>query len=201
MEITSKTAEEIDEAKERQDLKTIEAVFFVSGRFLKMQELITLTDLNPIIIRELIEKLQEKYDKQESAIEIVKKNDTWKMDVRQEYTGIINKLATGSSEFSKAEQETLAIIAFKQPIKQSVIIKIRGNKAYDHVKKFSDIGLIKRKREGHTHILNLSDDFYDYFNVSDPENPLKETEEDNGYDEEVVEIIEENSDENKQEEL
>ena len=174
MEITSKTAEEIDEAKEKQDLKTIEAVFFISGRFLKMQELITLTDLNPIIIRELIEKLREKYDKQESAIEIVKKNDTWKMDVRQEYAGIINKLATGSSEFSKAEQETLAIIAYKQPIKQSVIVKIRGNKSYDHVKKFVDLGLLRKKKMGHTYELNLSDEFYDYFNVSKSEKIMEE---------------------------
>jgi segregation and condensation protein B len=177
MEATSKTIEEIDETKEKEDMKKIEAVLFISGRFLSMQELISLTDLNPIIIQELIEKLQDRYAQLDSAIEIVKKSDLWKMDVRQEYFDIINRLATGSSEFSKAEQETLGIIAFKQPIKQSVIIKIRGNKAYDHVKKFSELNLIKRKRIGHTHELSLSDDFYDYFSVNDPENPLRESEE------------------------
>ena len=203
MEITSRTAEEIDGAKELNDLKKLEAVFFVSGRFLNMQELVSLTDLNPIIIYELIEKLQEKYEKKDSAIEIVKtpkgvhqggastssrprdiskemstrgKNEMWKMDVCQEYSFVINKLATGSSEFSKAEQETLAIIAFKQPMKQSVLIKIRGNRAYEHVKKFFDLGLIKKKKSGHTNELSLSDDFYDYFNVSG-ENPLKENSE------------------------
>lgn len=174
MEVSSKTLEEIDEAKTKEDLMTLEAVLFVSGRFLSMQDLISLTDLNPIIIRELIEKLQEKYSKGDSAIEIVEKKGVWKMDVRQEYSYIINKIATGSSEFSKAEQETLAIIAYKQPIKQSVIIKIRGNKAYDHIKKFTDLSLIKKKKVGHTHELSLSDDFFDYFNVNDTENPLKE---------------------------
>jgi segregation and condensation protein B len=176
MEVSSKTLEEIDESKEKQDLMILEASFFVSGRFLSMQEIISLTDLNPIIIRELIEKLQEKYSKGESALEIVEKNGLWKMDVKAEYSYIINKLATGSSEFSKAEQETLAIIAYKQPIKQSVIIKIRGNKAYDHIKKFTDLELIKKKKVGHTHDLSLSDDFYDYFNVGDTENPLKPVE-------------------------
>jgi segregation and condensation protein B len=160
---TSKTLNEIDEAREKEDLKKLEAVFFVSGRFLNMQELISYTDLNPIIIEELIEKLQEKYDKDDSAIEIVEKNKMWKMDVRAQFYNIINKLATGKSEFTKAEQETLGIIAFKQPIKQSVIINIRGNKAYDHIKKFEDTGLIKKKKIGHTHELSLSDDFYDYF--------------------------------------
>lgn len=171
--MSSKTLEELEEGGERNNLKILESAFFVSGRFLSMTELISLTDLNPIIIKELIDKLKEKFEKIESAIEIVEKNGLWKMDVRQEYTYMINKLATGSSEFSKAEQETLAIIAFKQPIKQSVIIKIRGNKAYDHVKKFADLDLIKRKKEGHTNILSLSEDFYDYFGV-DENNSLKE---------------------------
>jgi segregation and condensation protein B len=167
--VRSKTIEEIDEAKENEDLKVLEAVFFISGRFLSMQELISLSDLNPILIRGLIDKLKDKYEKNDLAIEIIEKNGLWKMDVRQEYSHIINKLATGSSEFTKAEQETLAIIAFKQPIKQSVIIKIRGNKAYDHIKKFSDLDLIKKKKTGHTHELSLSDDFYDYFSISESE--------------------------------
>lgn len=172
-EISSQTIDEIDEAKEKEDLRKLEAVFFVSGRWLEMSDLISLSDLNPIIIRELIEKLQEKYNKDDSAIEIVEKKNMWKMDVKPEYSDIINKLATGKSEFSKAEQETLAIIAYKQPIKQSVIIKIRGNKAYDHIKKFNDLSLIRKKRMGHTHELSLSDDFYDYFGIE--MKPLKDS--------------------------
>jgi len=179
MEISSKTLDEIEGGEEKENLRKLEAVFFVSGKFLSMQELISLTDLNPILIKELIEKLQEKYEKSESALEIVEKNGVWKMDVSAEYTYIINKLATGSAEFSKAEQETLAIVAYKQPIKQSVIIKIRGNKAYDHLKKFVGLGLLKKKKEGHTHELSLSDDFYDYFNVAESQNPLKETDQGN----------------------
>ncbi len=182
----SKTIKEIDEAKEKEDLKILEAVFFISGRFLNMQDLISLSDLNPIIIGDLIERLKDKYNKEDSALEIVEKNGMWKMDVRQEYSGIINKLATGSAEFSKAEQETLAIIAYKQPIKQSVIIKIRGNKAYDHIKKFFDLDLIKKKKTGHTHELSLSDDFYDYFSISESERSIVP-----GLNEEIKKEIEE----------
>ena len=78
---------------------------------------------------------------------------------------MVNKLATGSSEFTKAEQETLAVIAYKQPVKQSIIIKIRGNKAYDHIKNFISIGLVHAKKIGHTKELKLSDDFFDYFHL------------------------------------
>ncbi len=173
----------MDEAKEKEDLKRLEAIFFVSARFLTLQELISLTDLNPILLRELIEKIKERYDKEDSAIEIVHKGEgegigMWKMDVKPEFSNMINRLATGSSEFSKAEKETLAIIAYKQPIKQSVLIKIRGNKGYDHIKKFMDLQLIKKKRMGHTYELSVADDFFDYFNLNasnELQESLKET--------------------------
>lgn len=171
--ISRKTQEEIDEGKEKEAMGLIEAVLFVSGRFLGMKDLMMLSDMNPLILRELMVKLQESYENRSSALHIIEKNDMWKMDIRPEFSGVVNKLATGSSEFTKAEQETLAVIAFKQPIKQSVIIKIRGNKAYDHIKKFSDLGMIKKKRYGRTHELSLSQEFYDYFNVAQREE-LKE---------------------------
>lgn len=164
-----KTIDEIDEARQKDDFKKIEAIFFVSGKFLTIPELISYSDLNPIIIRELIEKLEKKYDKEDSAIEIVNHHNSWKMDVKTEYSNIVGRLATGASEFSKAEKETLAIIAYKQPIKQSVLVKIRSNKAYDHIKKFLDLGLIKKKRSGHTYDVSLSDNFYDYFNIENSE--------------------------------
>ena len=166
-----KTAiEELDEEKELEALRRLEAVLFVSGRFLSLQELISYTDTNPIILRELLEKLCDKYENDEaSALQIVNKNNLYKMDVKIEYNDIINRLATGRSEFTKAEKETLAIIAYKQPIKQSVVIKIRGNKAYDHIKKYVDLSLIKKKKLGHTNELTLSDEFYDYFGMTGSE--------------------------------
>jgi len=90
MKITSKTAEEIDDAGQKEDLKKLEAVFFISGRFLSMQELVSFSDLNPIIIRELIGKLQERYNHENSAIEIIEKNELWKMDVKNKYYDIVN---------------------------------------------------------------------------------------------------------------
>ncbi len=162
--------EEVEEAREMINLKKIEAALFISGRWLGLQDLIMLTDLNPILLRELMEKLAGKYH-ENSAIEILKKEDLWKMDVKPEYVNMINKMATGNSEFTKAEQETLAVIAYKQPVKQSIIIKIRGNKAYDHVKKFIELGLIKAKKLGHTKELNLSEEFHDYFHIGNPQIP------------------------------
>jgi|SRR3990167_8473799 len=154
---------EREQARELELIKKLEAVLFISGRFLSLKELVSLTEINPILLRKLVDDLGERY--KDSALEIVQKGDMWKMDVSPDYADMVNKLATGSTEFTKAEQETLAIIAYKQPIKQSVLVKIRGNKAYDHIKNFFNLGLILKKRAGHTWDLSLSDQFYDYFHV------------------------------------
>jgi len=156
-----------DKEDEKEDLNKLEAIFFISGRFLSMPELISLSDINPIMIKDMLKILQQKYGQNDSALEIIEKNGMWKMDVKKKYLGIAGKFASGSSEFTKAEQETLAIIAYKQPIKQSVIVKIRGNKSYDHIKKFSGLNMIKKKKIGHTNEITLSDEFYNYFSISD----------------------------------
>lgn len=164
MEISEKSAEEIDEEIEEESARKIEAALFIAGKFLSIRELVALTDVNPILLKKKLEDLKDDY--KNSGIEIVENNNLWKMDVASDYSHMVNKLATGNSEFSKAEQESLAIIAYKQPMKQSVLVKIRGNKAYDHIKRFVELGLIARKRTGHTWELTLSESFHDYFHIN-----------------------------------
>ena len=162
-EMESTSIEEADSARDIENMKKVEAALFIAGRFLELKELVALTDINPILLRRILDDLEDKY--KDSAINVIKIENAWKMDVALDYIGIVNKLATGSSEFSKAEQETLAVIAHKQPIKQSIIVKIRGNKAYEHIKNFTDRGLIRKKKAGHTAELTLSDEFHNYFHI------------------------------------
>lgn len=164
--IRKSTANEIENdfnIEEKKADNLIEASLFVAGRYLNIEELMLLTNLSSLLIKNSISNLVKKYS--EGPIKIISKSDSWKMDISTEYHYLINKLATGTSEFTKAEQETLAVIAYKQPIKQSIVIKIRGNKAYDHIKKFENLGLVLAKPKGHTLELNLSEEFYEYFNV------------------------------------
>ena len=74
MNITSKTADEIDEAKEKEYIKRIEAIFFISGRFLSMSGInLYFRFKSNNNLREIIEKLKDRYNKEDSAIEIVQK--------------------------------------------------------------------------------------------------------------------------------
>lgn len=163
MTVSSSSIAEVDDAHEQESTRKVEAALFIAGKFLSLAELITLTDVNPLLLKKILSDLSDAYAS--SGIHIVRQGDLWKMDVAQEYATLVNKLATGNSEFTKAEQETLAIIAYKQPMKQSVLVKIRGNKAYDHIKRFVAMGLIVKKKMGHTNELSLSEQFHEYFHA------------------------------------
>jgi len=60
--ITKSTAEELDntfENKETESTEKVEASLFIAGRFLNLQELIMLTDVNPIMLKEILHRLEK----------------------------------------------------------------------------------------------------------------------------------------------
>jgi len=160
----------LTEAEPEKNEALVEAALFIAGRFIALHELVSLTNINPISLKEILESLKKKYE-DSGAITILNREDRYKMDVKQEFHTLINKLALGKHEFTKAEQETLAIIAYKNPINQSVVVKIRGNKAYDHVRHLIEMGLVTGKKKAHTLELKLGETFYDYFSLD--ENKIK----------------------------
>jgi segregation and condensation protein B len=144
----------------------VEAALFISGRYIALHELVSLTNINPISLKEIIESLKNRHAVG-GAITILEREDRYKMDVKPEFHTLINKLALGKHEFTKAEQETLAIIAYKNPLTQSVVVKIRGNKAYDHIKHLMEVGLVASRKKGNTLELSLGETFYDYFSLDE----------------------------------
>lgn len=152
--------------EEKNNEAIAEAVLFIAGRFMSIDELVMYTDINPLTLKEVLAEIGEKYRNMNSAFELIIRGENYKLDVKKEYSNIVSKLAAGKSEFTKAEQETLAIIAYKQPILQSVVVKIRGNKAYDHIGRLIELNLLKTRKTRHTLELALSDTFYEYFNLT-----------------------------------
>lgn len=147
-------------------MERVEALLFIAGRWLSEADIVRIIGIDPLSLREIMEKLKQKYNSSIIIREIEKDGmKYWKMDVKDEYKQYANKLAINKSEFTKAESATLALIAYKQPVKQSVIVKIRGNKAYEHIKKFIAYGLINAKPYGRTAILSVTQKFYEYFEI------------------------------------
>ena len=115
-------------------------------------------------MKELLELLRKRYDEADCSLCLVEQGGKWKLGLRKEYLYLTEKLLS-EGELDKGTQETLAVIAFKQPVLQSEIIKIRGNGAYEHIKKLKDLEFISSEKSGRTRLLKLTGKFYDYFDV------------------------------------
>ena len=142
----------------------IEAALFASGRTLTPKELADLTSLSQERARALADDLAAEYAARDSGIEIKSIGEGYSMQVRFGLAGRV--LSFAPKEIEAPLIRTLAIIAYKQPIKQSVLVEIRGNKSYDHVKELEERGLINAEKFSRTKLLTTTRGFADYFGIS-----------------------------------
>tara|TARA_Y100000310_G_C20682615_1_gene816866 strand:+ start:1420 stop:2055 length:636 start_codon:yes stop_codon:yes gene_type:complete len=163
-----------------QDIKNkVEAVLFITGRFMGYEEIANFCNLGSVgTVKEAIQALVKDYKERDCGLEIFEENGRFKFNIRKQYNYLTTDLAAGA-EMDQPTQATLAIIAYKQPVLQSDIIKMRGNTAYDHIKVLREKDLIATEKKGRTRLIKLAPKFYDYFDVVEKElrQKLKETEE------------------------
>jgi len=151
----------------------IEAVLFTVGKFLSVDDIARLVSIGSSgIIKEYLEKLKQEYDSKDSALELIENEGKWRLNIKKEFLYLTEKLLT-DSELEKPTQQTLAVVAYKNPVMQCEIIKMRGNKAYDHIKILLDNGFITSEKSGRTRLLKLTPKFFDYFDVVDENLALK----------------------------
>lgn len=149
--------------------KKIEAILFATGRSLSLEELAKLCNLDSTsLIKDSLLEMQKEYDSRISSLQLVGENDLWKIVLRKEYHSLTQNLLH-KTELDKTLIETLAVIAWKQPILQSDIVKIRGTLTYDHVKILRELGYVETEKFGRTRKLKLTSKFYDYFDTSKDE--------------------------------
>ena len=170
----------------------LEALLFSSARSMKVDELANLTKATPEEVREKLEEIKKDYEQRDSSIILIDEGTSFKLNVKSEHASSINQVVT-ETELSKTLMETLAIIAFKYPIKQSDLIKLRTNKAYDHLRELEDMGYIIRQKYGRTKLIKLTPKFFEYFDL--PAEKLKEKFQDFGG---IATAIKEKEDEVKQ---
>ncbi len=161
----------------------IEALLFASGRKMTVDELkMHLTISSAAAIREAIAELQKEYEERQSPVMVVQEGDSWKLTTREKYLHQVRKI-NPNTELTRTMMETLAVIAWKQPITQSEVITIRTNKAYDHIAELEKMGFLVKEKYGRTFMLKLTQKFFDYFDLRDAQaarelfSHIKETEE------------------------
>jgi segregation and condensation protein B len=150
----------------------IEALLFSSGRKMNIEELAKICRVNSEGISMTLQELKKIYEEKNSSLIIIDEGNSWKISVRENFIPIVQSIVT-ETELSKTLMETLAVIAFRYPVLQSEVVKIRSNKAYEHLVQLEEIGYITRVKHGRTNRVALTKKFFEYFEL--PPEKLKES--------------------------
>ncbi|MBI3791218.1 MAG: SMC-Scp complex subunit ScpB [Gemmatimonadetes bacterium] len=125
--------------------KLLEAALFASARPIPTDELSTLdSEASPEAVRAALEEIKATLDDGGHGVELVELGDGWQLLTRPEYTEAIERaqLALRPQRLSGASLETLAIIAYRQPIGRAEIEEIRGVAVGSVLKALVERGLI-----------------------------------------------------------
>ncbi|GHT82293.1 hypothetical protein FACS1894116_13060 [Betaproteobacteria bacterium] len=109
--------------------RVIEAALFASSAPLSVSALRTLfeTDLGADVVRRMVEALRADWEAAGRGIELVQTASGWRFQTRAEYQAYLDRLKDEKPpRYSRAVMETLAIIAYRQPVTRGDIEDIRG---------------------------------------------------------------------------
>ena len=122
----------------------LEALFVATGEVLDLSRLRELTGLGEGPILQAIEKLQERLTAPR-GIRLIEVGGGWRMATAPHYAELVSKLVTTlrSGRLTPAQIETLAIIAYRQPVTIPEINELRGvSSAGNQVKSLLERDLI-----------------------------------------------------------
>lgn len=107
--------------------KVVEACLLTANDIIDSEQLLAVFDdqISLNTLDEVIRELQSDY--QERGIELIKIASGYRFRSKPEYQSYLNKLyQTRPARYSRAVMETLAIIAYRQPVTRGEIENIRG---------------------------------------------------------------------------
>lgn len=156
-----------------EDLITLEAALYVSGRAMTLEELSNLINKSQSTTQKLLDDLSYEFSQREGALEVVAlPRDRYAMQLKPELTPRVGKLIPGGL-LSFSTLQTLVFIALKQPILQSDLVTQRGTQCYDHVKELIEKKFIDTAPEGRSKLLTTTPLFADYFGLDSDRVKLK----------------------------
>jgi segregation and condensation protein B len=151
----------------RSKMSLIEAALYVTGRPIDIKTLGSVIGFrSEDKTRQLARQLKENYGNNGSCLEILELSDgRFVMQLKPQYVKHVKRLATRQL-LTPGPMRTLSFIAYRQPVAQSYLARVRGNLSYSHVRQLREMGLITEERLGRTKILRTTANFADYFNLS-----------------------------------
>jgi segregation and condensation protein B len=128
-----------------------------------VEDLMRVTGFEEAVVKEHLRALVRDYRKRDSAIEVTQIGTRWTMQIRQEYTERARTFAP--PEIDRDLLKTAALIAYHQPILQSDLFDMIGEKVYEHTKALEDLKLIVRKPSGRSLELTTTRYFAEFFGL------------------------------------
>ncbi|MDQ7063145.1 MAG: SMC-Scp complex subunit ScpB [candidate division KSB1 bacterium] len=152
----------------------VEAIIFASDGPVTPKMLKNFIDeSNGVDFEKVIEALNDDYQSSGRAIQIVRVAGGYQMTTRPEFATWIRKMYMGrtSNRLSRAALETLAIIAFKQPISKAEVAAIRGVNSDGVIKNLLERRLItisgRGEGIGRPLLYSTTPEFLQYFGIND----------------------------------
>ena len=124
---------------------SIEALLFYSGDSISLRRLCELCDAEEMTINMAIFRLNDFYKASNSGIEIIEVDDGYQMCTASKHLNIIQQFRQKPVRhlLTQALIETLAIVAYSQPITRTQIEDIRGVRCEHAVSRLLEYGLIE----------------------------------------------------------
>ena len=151
----------------------IEGLLFVVGDDgLDLDEISKILEISKDETKELIKELQNDYQSSDRGIRIDFLGDKLKLTTKKEHNIYYQKLLTteDNNNLSQAALETLAIIAYNQPITRVKVDELRGISNNHIIRKLVAKGLIKEggrsNMPGRPILYETTSEFLDYFGLS-----------------------------------
>ena len=154
-------------------IAVLEGLLFVVGDDgLTINQMMDILEISNDEAKELLAALKERYEKDDSGIRISFLGNTFKLTTKKEHREYYQRLIENedSNVLSQAALETLAIVAYNQPLTCSAINEIRGIDSHQMLRKLVAKGLVKEAGRsegiGRPILYATTLEFLDYFGMS-----------------------------------
>ncbi len=109
-------------------LPLLEAVLFAMGEPIEIERLCVALELDEIVVKDALDRLQKKYEDDASGICLLRLENKYQICTKKQYADKIRAVieVKKNAPLSQAAFEVLAIIAYNQPVTKAFVESIRG---------------------------------------------------------------------------
>lgn len=126
-------------------MAALEAVLFASGEPIELERLAQAAELEKDIAEKMIDRLNDRYAENGSALTVARLGTSYQLMTRTEYSRYIKTAleTRRQAPLSQAALEVLAIVAYNQPVTRGFVEQVRGVDSSGVVKSLTERGLLE----------------------------------------------------------